>query len=586
MKPPPVGPVWPWVVLCTLLALAMLVFASLWYVCVTTPPDPPSQPIVGCGSPPGWQARSFSNAGLPGRASMVASMTLPFPGVPQSVNGWMKQKGKRYPQGMQPESASLLEAATKLAIAEADGSPFAGYIHDGIALTPAERDVAPDWFREQSERDGMLGFMRLGLTFLGQDAFDIAAESPLTRRLYVPFCPDSPTDFVGPPSVTSSYMYFSIIERSCADVAGKPDAQAWMDAIRRKYARLGIVLDSWEKYSIVYLEWLMQRQGLEPDDFNARRKFCIGAAPSEDGTSSNPECQDATKSRQALKYGDAAEAQDDRDRARSCWRKAIDLATKPGLDGKPVDPDGAPAAILAQKRLQTNETTCKWSQDSLAAISRDYKARSGDLIHVRVLQQSLKALGHYDGKIDGDLSPPTRAAIRKFQREIEEDETDALAPEQIVKLVCHAAENARDVTSQTTLGIMYATGLGVDQDMDKAHYWLTTASNQHFADATFDLSILYGTGIILDSYRLCDVPHSPEQADKYLQEAAAQGQPIAVALWQRYGTGSVYASLSPRERWALIELQQLEKSAADKTGLYAHRIATIGTKCAPDRNTR
>ena len=87
------------------------------------------------------------------------------------------------------------------------------------------------------------------------------------------------------------------------------------------------------------------------------------------------------------------------------------------------------------------------------------------------------------------------------------------------------------MVAQTTLGIMYATGLGVVQNMDQAQYWLTLASTQrHYPDATYNLAILYGTGIILDSYRLCDMPRSPEQADKYLQEAAAQGHPIAMAL--------------------------------------------------------
>ena len=403
--------------------------------------------------------------------------------------------------------------------------------------------------------------------------------SPSNTRLYVPFCRNTKSKFVPFHDVKASYLYFAMVDQQC-QVPGKPPAKDWLNAIKKYYPEYEAQFPTWDSTAKLYFNSLMRKHGQDPEDDNAQDYFCIGTyAPPVD-------CERADKSRQALKYGDAASAEGDKEKARVCWRKAIELATESN-DGKPpVDPEGATAAIIAQKRLQTNETTCKTSADGLAAISRDYKARSGDLIHVRVLQQALRALGHYEGNLDGELSPQTRAAIRKFQREREEDETDTLTPEQNVSLICSAAETSRDLVSETTLGIMYATGLGVEQNMDRAQYWLMQASNQHYADATYNLAVLYGTGIILDSYRLCDVPRAPEQADKYLQEAASQGQPIAVALEQRYGPGSTYANLSPRERWTLIEMQQLESSAADKTGLYAHRLANIGTKCAPDRSIR
>jgi TPR repeat protein len=280
--------------------------------------------------------------------------------------------------------------------------------------------------------------------------------------------------------------------------------------------------------------------------------------------------------REYLNTGDAALAVGDMNNARYYWQLAIDI-------GKTV---GAQAALVAQRRLQMYTLTCNMTPDSIAAISRNYKSLQGDLIHVRVIQRALMALGYFNGPLSGELGLLTRAAIRKFQRAMAFDETDALAPHQIVYLICNAAETANDRQAQTTLGIMYAAGLGVQQNMEFALEWLRQASNRGYADATFDLAILYGTGIILNSYRLCDFPYSPEQADQYLKEACAQKHPIAMALWRLYGPASIHGKKSVKERWQLIEAHQLQQSKADKTGLYSGRLASLTTKCGPDKTIR
>ena len=150
---------------------------------------------------------------------------------------------------------------------------------------------------------------------------------------------------------------------------------------------------------------------------------------------------------------------------------AIQLAMKRG-------PEGAEAAMTAQKRLQASTSTCQASEYGLAKISRDFKARSGDLIRVSIIKNALRALGHYDGGIDDILSPETREAISRFQSEREEDETGTLTPSQTTSLICSAAQTKGDLWSETTLGIMYTIGLGVDQNIDQAHYWLTEASRR------------------------------------------------------------------------------------------------------------
>jgi TPR repeat protein len=280
---------------------------------------------------------------------------------------------------------------------------------------------------------------------------------------------------------------------------------------------------------------------------------------------------DAARSHLAL--GDAAAAVDDIRRARDEWQQAIDIGRLTGSE----------AAVVAQKRLQMYTLTCVYNYDdkSLAAISRDYEALNGDLINVRVLQRALNALGYYEGQTDGQLTVLTRSAIRKFQRDMAFDETDVLSPREIVYLICNAAETARDESAQTTLGIMYATGIGVRQNIDFALAWMRTASNRFYADATFDLAILYGTGIVLGTIRLCDFPYSYPQADQYLREACEQRHPIAIKLMKLYGKAK-----SAGERWAMIEQEQLENSAADKTNLYASRLGTVGTKCGSEKRVR
>ena len=177
--------------------------------------------------------------------------------------------------------------------------------------------------------------------------------------------------------------------------------------------------------------------------------------------------------------------------------------------GQPVDGGTFPAIIWSQVMQ-----ACEAIYDQRAAGEDDVSSSSGggstevvgpairggkvrgDLIHMKVVQKALHALGHYDGPIDGGLSIVTRASIRKFQREMEFDETDTLTPMQTVYLLCNAGETARDLASQNALGIMYATGLGVEQNIDIALEWLRTASQRGYADATFNLSVLYGSGVV------------------------------------------------------------------------------------------
>ena len=139
------------------------------------------------------------------------------------------------------------------------------------------------------------------------------------------------------------------------------------------------------------------------------------------------------------------------------------------------------------------------------------------------------------------------------------DQTGALTAQETVTLVCHAALTARDAHSQNVLGIMFATGLGVEQSIDTALEWLETAANRDHGGANFNLALIYGTGTVQGSYRLCGVVESPERADAYLRRAAETGHERANQLRRYVGAGG-----DRGEHWGDLSGRLLEQ--AEETG--------------------
>ena len=273
-------------------------------------------------------------------------------------------------------------------------------------------------------------------------------------------------------------------------------------------------------------------------------------------------------SRCYLKAGDSRLAVDDVNGAKQLWNSAILAGQQYGSD----------ASIIAQRRSQMYTSDCRPSDETLKAISWSFKEQNGDLINVRAIQQALHALGFYDSRIDGRLTPETRAGITKFQRAMELDETETLTPLQTVYLMCNAAQTANDPSSQNVLGIMYATGLGVVQNTDLAVHWLQQSAEHGCADAALNLAILFGSGTIQNSYRLCDIAMSAASADEYLIEAATHGQVAAQQWINRY---SKKVARTAQDRWNMIDAE-LQKPTVDKSGSYTHRIKVLGKRCAPE----
>lgn len=244
-------------------------------------------------------------------------------------------------------------------------------------------------------------------------------------------------------------------------------------------------------------------------------------------------------------------------RVMNYWNRAVEW-------GRPF---GAQSALMAQRRLQAHMVQCEPSPDgrSLARISRPAPGVAGDVISLELRQAALAALGYYAGDVDGYYGPATREAARGFQRELGYDETGTLTPRQTSLLICHAAQTARDPHLQNALGIMYATGLGVGRNADLSLEWFETAARRDDPDAYFNLSLIFGTGAVLGSYRLCGIVENPERADAYLRDAARLGHPLA----QRWRASRAFnAQPNAADRWALISERLLQAAARNEGDFY------------------
>jgi len=233
----------------------------------------------------------------------------------------------------------------------------------------------------------------------------------------------------------------------------------------------------------------------------------------------------------------------------------------------------AEAARQAARLLQALNLTCEYSEASLARISRDARnnPEGGLPIRLRALQSALAAHGHYSYRIDGKFGPRTRDAVRKFQADYGFDQTGDLTPIETVYLICSAAEVKSQARSMNTLGFMYMTGLGVVQNTDAGLDWLKKAERQGDPLAKFNLAMIYGTGTIESSYKLCDVAQNFAIADGYLEEAADLGYHKAEQMYRDYlrDTRDV--------RW-----RKINKQLEDEREFRKLRMTDVGQACRPN----
>ncbi len=238
--------------------------------------------------------------------------------------------------------------------------------------------------------------------------------------------------------------------------------------------------------------------------------------PQESQCTERVELNDAAaEARRELSLGDAELSVDNLGGALGYWQRAVDAGRG----------SGAQASVTAQKRIQMYTLTTRPDEDGFDALE---SALGGDLLNTATFQHALKALGYFDGPVNGVHGVLTRSAIRKFQRDMAFDETDDLDARQIVYLIGNGAETARDPKTQTVLALMYAGGMGLPQRSDFTLAWLRAASTRVYGEATYYLAILHGTGH-------CDFPKREHLANQYLREASFQKHALAAELLRLYG---------------------------------------------------
>lgn len=96
-------------------------------------------------------------------------------------------------------------------------------------------------------------------------------------------------------------------------------------------------------------------------------------------------------------------------------------------------------------------------------------------------QVALRALGHYDGAIDGQAGPAMSRAIDDWRAALGLDGSGDLAPREVVALMKQGA--AVDMKARAYLGVMYGIGLGVGLDPQKATEHLEAANSAGERDA-------------------------------------------------------------------------------------------------------
>jgi TPR repeat protein len=118
------------------------------------------------------------------------------------------------------------------------------------------------------------------------------------------------------------------------------------------------------------------------------------------------------------------------------------------------------------------------------------------VIPFRAVQQALWFLGwsttpfaHWPAV----AGPGEFKAIARFQATLGDDSTGHLTPIQTVRLIQTAAERG-DASSQNTLGVMYARGIGVTVNFVRAEHWFEKAADQRYAAAIYHLGVLYKVG--------------------------------------------------------------------------------------------
>lgn len=118
------------------------------------------------------------------------------------------------------------------------------------------------------------------------------------------------------------------------------------------------------------------------------------------------------------------------------------------------------------------------------------------LVPVRAVQEALSFLGWIntpEARWGVAYGPSEQRAISNYQKTIGDSPTGRLTASESVRLIQTAAQRG-NASSQNTLGVMYAKGIGVNKNYVRAEYWFKKAADQRYAAALYHLGVLYKVG--------------------------------------------------------------------------------------------
>ena len=134
-----------------------------------------------------------------------------------------------------------------------------------------------------------------------------------------------------------------------------------------------------------------------------------------------------------------------------------------------------------------------------------------------------------------------------------------------------------DASAQTSLGLMYARGLGFGRDMSQARKWWSLAAAQNDPGAQHNLGMVYleGDGVAPD----------PRQALHWFQQAANRGHVLAqriVGLMYFEGKGTERDELAGLT-WLTIAAESGEEGAQETLKILSRRVSPELTASAKAR---
>lgn len=177
----------------------------------------------------------------------------------------------------------------------------------------------------------------------------------------------------------------------------------------------------------------------------------------------------------------------------------------------PQPPVASPPAAPAKPALPLRDPVPS-EQPRLDALAKASK------LPTTMIQWALKGTGHYAGAIDGQSGAGTARAIADFQKSINAANSGVLTPEQTVLLIRRAAESGQP-ESEVSLGVLFATGVGMVKDDAAAVIWFRRAAEQNNRDGAYNLGRMVRDGRGLDANR--------DEALRLFRQAQQLGHPDA-----------------------------------------------------------